>query len=507
MAGMCARRRCLPLVALLAAFACSPVDSALTELQVDSTLVVAPQEVVADGNQAAQVTVQVLGADGPRVGVWVLVGSDLVGSVVGQPNATSDANGLVTATVRSAVVGTATLRATLNQAGGPQLVQTASVQFVAPQTALQLTLAPNQAVANAVDAIAVQVVGPPNTGPLDFAGLLAGDELAPASGTLDANGRFDATWRATLAQPRTLVAQAGGATAAAGASFVAGPADANHSTIMLARAEGAGDGNDALLLQVVLRDAFGNPVPGSAVSLRDALHQGNTVIYPTSGVTDATGTFVAHVLSTTLGTVSVQADAGTTVLTQPVTFVPGPMAPATSTLTADVASAVANGNDAIVLTLHAQDAAGHATGGRQVAFALDGTLPAGASLQPGAALIAADGTASVQLQTPRAGAYRVRATVDGQSVARDARFVAGAIARDHCQLQASATTAAVGLAGTGIALSLQVADALDNPIDQVPVSFATSGSAPVWDVSPRPPPTPAGWPARRWRACPPGAKR
>jgi len=145
-----------------------------------------------------------------------------------------------------------------------------------------------------------------------------GDDVITPPGSTDGTGATSGTVTATSAGNRTITALAGGVTLNAKPVLTvsAGPLSATTSTVSASPTSfAAGTGSSAIT--VTAKDAYGNPVGGSNVSL-SASGTGNTFT-PPSGSTAATGVFTSSLASTDLQTETVSAIAGGVLLGQPPT--------------------------------------------------------------------------------------------------------------------------------------------------------------------------------------------
>ncbi len=160
-----------------------------------------------------------------------------------------------------------------------------------------------------------------------------------------------------------------------GVTFVVGPVDADASTLTSDRASVIADGASAALVTATLYDSYGHPTPGLTVLIQ-ADGVAVTVDQP-STTTDSQGQVTANVRSTATQTVTVTAFDQTDglTLTQQValSFVPGPVDAAASTIIISPTELVASGVDRAVITATLRDALGHPAAGRQVQLTASGS--------------------------------------------------------------------------------------------------------------------------------------
>ena len=336
----------------------------------------------------------------------------------------TDANGELVAWLGARAATTATVRARWGEGEGPLVAATATVRFRAPSAAPTLNITPAQAVADANDALTVYVTGPANATLALGGGLQANDVLAPRASSLDANGQWQAQWRATHADPRTLVAQVGDASLQADATFVAGPPDQTRSVVRVISSASDANGLTTITMEVVLADAFGNPVPDNRVHLVPSAQGVAVTVVPTDGATDANGTLRVEVRSQDVGAAVVTAQAAGIVQRQNVTFAAGPIAATNSRLTLDANAGVADPNQPRTATLAIRDAANRPVAGQAVAWRIAAGTPA-PTLAPLAAATDANGLAQCAIAGTSAGTYQIAATAAQDTLTATLQLYAG----------------------------------------------------------------------------------
>jgi hypothetical protein len=206
------------------------------------------------------------------------------------------------------------LSATVSFQPGPAAVATLAAS---PSTVLADGVALTTLAAKLTDRFGNPIAG----ASLGFTVTGSGNTLAPASGTTDASGAVTATLASTRAEPKTIVVSDGnGHTATANVSFVAGAPSPGRSTLVATPATLPADGVAQATLTLALADATGNPIASQAVALSASGLR--AVVAPSSGVTDATGVFIARVSSAVAGTKTLTATAGTFTLSTALQFTP-----------------------------------------------------------------------------------------------------------------------------------------------------------------------------------------
>ena len=230
-------------------------------------------------------------------------------AVIGAPSpATTDSNGQIQFTVKDSVAEPVTLTAT-DTTDGITLTQTPTVTFEASapsataskvltqattspadgETQTLITVLMKDQFSTALSGVTVTLQEAPG-GNVQVHPIAVGSSLP---GVTDATGtaEFEAddtkaetvTFTATDATDNLVLSQTVSIT------FVHGPADpaAIGTTVTASPTNPPADGTTPSTITVTLTDFFSNPIPGSSISLK-ALN-GNSVITPTSAVTDPNG--------------------------------------------------------------------------------------------------------------------------------------------------------------------------------------------------------------------------
>lgn len=174
---------------------------------------------------------------------------------------------------------------------------------------------------------------------------------------------------------------AAGDTAVSSVSVLSvGPAAALLSTITAGGGPAVADGTQFITLTVSLFDLLGNPAFGETVVVSGSL-SGNSFALGTgtlqagsiTGVTDARGELVVSMASTSAGAQKIYAAFQGTMVSGSVTFNAGLPVASKSTLTADAATAVADGSAKIKFTVTLMDSKGNLVASFPVAMAAAGS--------------------------------------------------------------------------------------------------------------------------------------
>ena len=183
--------------------------------------------------------------------------------------------------------------------------------------------------------------------------------ITTTTGTTNGSGVFTTTVKSTVAETDTYSATIGATPllATASVSFTPGTPSATQSTFVALPTSIVADGTSTSTLKVTLKDAFGNVVPGTHVSISQGT--GSSTIAAASGVTNGAGAFSTTVSTTTAQSVTytaIDTDDLLTLTQQPtVSFGPGALSAAHSTITAAPGSITADGASTSTITVRAKD--------------------------------------------------------------------------------------------------------------------------------------------------------
>jgi hypothetical protein len=230
------------------------------------------------------------------------------------------------------------------------------------------------------------------------------------------------------------------------------------------------DGQATAHVTVLLRDAFGNPVPNTTVELTASA--ANTTFVPPSGATDASGMLQATVSSTEVGVQQINASVGALCVRTTQTFVPGALSLASSTLTVSPSMLTADGTTAATLSLRLVDALQHPISATAVTW----QGPAGTAVQPATGQSDSQGYVVAQVNGSVAQAATITARFAGGSLAVPVTLVAGPPAAASSQLRQDPNTPTVADGQQVASLTVYAADAQGNPVAGQLVTFASGGT-------------------------------
>lgn len=292
-----------------------------------SSLIVDPTTLPADGETSAHATVTLLDADGLPVGLHQVElnasGVPVEFSLPDPP--TTDSSGQLVAEIRSTTQGETVISAT-DLTSGVTLDYTVTVLFTLGPTDPELStvsITPASPIADGDEAatVEVQVVDNQSRPLADHELLLSvsGNENsigAPNPALSDDEGRASYTLTTTKAELKTvtIVDLTDSVTLASQpqVEFVPGPISAGTSQVNAAAIAPA-DGTTGVEVTVTVRDAHSNRISGVPVTL---LASGNAIVTQPSDPTDTIGQARGYVADATVETATVGASAGGILLEQ-----------------------------------------------------------------------------------------------------------------------------------------------------------------------------------------------
>lgn len=466
-----------------------PVSASQSDVAASPTTITA-----STGSSASAITVTARDAFGNLVpGLAVTLAATGSGNSLDQPaGGVTDADGVAHGALSSTVAESKTVTAT---AGGVAVTQAASLTVTpAAGATLDFTVQPVGGAAGVAMTPPVEVTvrdafGNAATG---FSGsvtvaLGANPGGAVLSGTTTRTATagvatFDDLSLDKAGTGYTLTASATGATGAISNPFAVGAGVVSASQSTVAVVPGgivASGGSSAATVTVVIKDAFGNPIPGTSVTLA-ATGTGNTITQPL-GVTGSNGSARGSLSSTVAEVKVVTATAnGIPLAAQPsVTVSAGPVSATTSTVSAAPSSIQAGGGGfAATVTVTTRDAFANPVGGATVVLSVTGT---GNTLTQPAGPTNASGVASGALSSTTTGIKTVSATANGTAIVQAASVtvIPGEVSVSQSTLTAT-PAAIVASTGTSTAtITITARDDHGNPIPGVTVSLSATGTGNV----------------------------
>ena len=342
----------------------------------NSSLTVDPVTVTADGVSSETLTLTVKDAQGnPLIGAPVALSASGSTNTLTPVSGVTDANGVFVASDTSTVAQVETITATVGS-----LQETASVTFnpgTVSAARSMLVASPGSVTADGVSTMALTVTvedaqGNPVAGQtVTLSGTGAGDAFGAYLGTTNAQGVFTTTMTSTTATVDTITATEGSVHETTAVTFTAGAPSSSRSTLTATPGSVTADATSTATLTVTVEDVFGNPVADTAVTL-SSTGAGDT-FGSMSGTTNAQGVFTTTLTSTTATADTIVATEGSMVETTEVTFTAGSPNAATSILTANPTTVMADGTSTATLTVTVKDAYGNVIPGAAVSLSSTGS--------------------------------------------------------------------------------------------------------------------------------------
>ena len=438
-----------------------------------------PGTVLADGAQVATITATLADVYSNIVTNYTVAftatGSNNTFDPAGTAN--TDAAGVARIRLKSTRAESKTVVATVSNL----FVMTRPVTFsagAASQASSSLTAAPTSLVAGGTSFLTLVARDASGNAvgslPINFSATGSGNTFTPGpsvSTNVDGVARVD--FSSTVAEPKTINAQAAGLNLTTSVLFGPGSPTNGNSTLEVDTPVVA-NGTASGLVTATIRDPGGNPILGVSVAL-DATGSLNTFTPASSGSTNASGVFTARLSSTVAEQKAVTAVVSgppAFTLTNFMDFLPGPPNLGTSTLSASPESLPADGVATTTLEVTIRDVNGNPIPGLNVTLSSTGSQN---TFSKTTGTTAADGTFAATLRSPKAELKTVTATAGGISLQTSVSFLAG---------PPSAATSSVTALPSGVVadnldtttITATIRDALGNGVPNVQVTLSATGS-------------------------------
>jgi hypothetical protein len=403
----------------------------------------------------------------------------------------TDAQGVSRTRLASTRAETKTVVATV----GSLFVITQPVEFAAgaaSQTASTLTANPTLLPADGTTRTTLTVLArdaygnPVPNKPVTFNATGGGNTFSPSppNATTNVDGVARVQLMSTVAETKTVTAQAAGVNLATSVRFGAGtPTNGNSSlaveTPILA------DGVQSGLITVSVRDGTGNATPNIPIQVTASGSLNNFTPVTPGTQTDALGQFKVRLSSVVSETKAVTATVNTVPsfqLTNFMVFNPGPPVAASSQMIASPQHVPADGTSTTTITAHFRDANGNPCPGLFVQLSSTGSSN---TFSATTGTTDADGAFSATLRSPKAELKTVSAVAGGLTQQTLVAFDAGPPNAARSSVSISQDDVQVGSSTTLITATIK--DALGNPVPNVTVSLTATGTDNWFD-----PPFPEG---------------
>ncbi|MGS7193188.1 Ig-like domain-containing protein, partial [Enterobacter cloacae subsp. dissolvens] len=400
-------------------------DTATAEIT-SANLTVSPDGSAANGNAKNGVTAIVTDANGNLVSGAVVSFAVESGANINTVTGTTGADGKATAEITSITAGTYVVTATVNGKNTQKNTTFVADTSTAEITDANLTINPDNAPANGTDkngvtAIVTDANGNIVSGTVVSFTVTQGATITTITGTTGADGKATAEVTSTIAGTYTVTATVNGKDTSKNTTFIAdkNTAEITDANLTIAPDGSAANGVAKNGVVAIVTDARGNTVPDMSVTF--TVSEG-AVITTVIGTTGADGKATAEVASTTAGTYTVTATVNSKATTKDTVFVADSTTAeiTDANLTINPDNAPANGTDKNGVTAVVTDGSGNVVPGAVVSFSVED----GAIINTITGTTGADGKASAEVTSLKAGVYQVTATVNGKPTIKNATFIA-----------------------------------------------------------------------------------
>jgi Tryptophan-rich Synechocystis species C-terminal domain/Bacterial Ig-like domain (group 1) len=250
-----------------------------------------------------------------------------------------------------------------------------------------------------------------------------------------------------------------------------GTPSAANSGLVASASTVTANGTLTTTLTVTVKDASGNAVANTAVTL--SASGSNNSFGAVSGTTNANGVFTTTLASTKAQTETITASEGGVQETTSVSFVAGAPSATTSSVVASSPTVTANGTSTTTLTVTVEDANGNAVANTAVTLSGNGS---GNTFGAISGTTNADGVFTTTLASTLVQNETITASEGGVQEHTSVNFVAGSPSATTSSIVASSpTVTADGVSTT--ALTVTVEDAQDHAVAGAAVTLSGSGSA------------------------------
>lgn len=442
----------------------------------------ATQNAVADGSAKNNVIAKITDAHGNPVPEANVTFSVSPGATLTTLTGVTGSDGVAKASVTSLKAATFTVKARIQESGNDAQTTT---RFIADSSTATLSdgsllINPNGAFANGTDTDGVEATVTDANG-----NLVAGVNVAfsVASGAtlreLVARTGEDGKAKTTLSSERTgsytVRATVNGHAVSKTATFVADSATAGIASgdLTVTANNAKADDKATNSVQVRVKDARGNPVPGVAVAFSAT---NGATLTAASAITNAEGLASISLKNTRAGVSRVTATVNDSSQLVDTTFVPDSSTATitSSNITVMTDGSVANGTGANEVRVKVTDAFANVITNATVTFSASN----GATVDPSSVATDTQGLANVRITSTRAGVAKVTATVNGNSQSADTSFIADqttAVITSSNLTVLENNAKADGQATNKV--QAKVIDASGNPVSNVAVRFIVSNGA------------------------------
>jgi len=311
--------------------------------------------------------------------------------------------------------------------------------------------------------------------PVTFSATGAGNTLSATTVSTNASGYAAVTLTSTKAEAKTATASFGASQSlTTGVTFTQGAPASSTSSVAASPPSQTADNSSTTTLTASIADAKGNPVSGAAVSFSSS--GSNNTFNPANAAcnTSGAGTCSLTLRSSRAETKTITISFGTgQSATTTAAFTAGTAVAGQSTFTTDIATVKADNTATATLTATLKDTFGNPVPNVSVTFTSNGS---GNSITPGTANTNASGVATATMTSTKAEAKTLMAAFGTASLTSSVTFVAGDPVAAQSVVTPSLSSAVANGTAT-ISLAPTIKDQFGNPVANIVVSFASSGSS------------------------------
>ncbi|MED0090026.1 inverse autotransporter adhesin IatC [Escherichia coli] len=379
----------------------------------------------------------------------------------------TDAHGMAEVDLSSTVADASTVEAKINQSSDSKTVNFVADVSTAQVAELVVIKDGSEADGSTANTLRVKVTDA-------FGNALAGQTVSVLAGNgatvaptviTEPDGTVEISVTSQTAGTSVVTASVNNSSQSQNVTFIADIRTAQIADLVVTRDNSVADGSTANTLQVRVTDAFGNALNGQTVSV--LADNGATV------TTEPDGTVEISITSQTAGVSAVTATINSSTQSQNVTFIADVRTAKIADLMVIKDDSVADGAMANTLRARVTDAFGNTLGGQTVSVLADNgaTVAPTVTTQP-------DGTVEISVTSQTAGTSTVTASINNSSLSQNVTFVADVRTAKIASLEVTRDNSVAdgAMANT---LRVKVTDAFGNALNGQTVSVMADNGATV----------------------------
>ncbi|MCQ4088910.1 Ig-like domain-containing protein [Saccharibacillus sp. JS10] len=417
-----------------------------------STVSASSPTAIANGTASSTITVTVKDSSNNLLsGKTVTLSKGASNSVISPASQITDASGVATFTVTNTKAETAIYTASV-AADSVTITQQANVTFQpgaidasrSTVTANPTSLPADNSSTSTITVTLKDATNNVISGKLVTLGQGSGSSTITATqSTTDASGVATFTVNDSKAEAVTYTAMSNGVTLSTTptVTFQAGAVSAISSTITASKPSVLANNTDSATITVLLKDANGNVVPSTAVTLSQG--SGSSSLGTNPATTNPSGIATFNVRSTKAESVTYTATANGTTIAQTVnvTFQPGAVSASASQVTVSKNSVLADGSDSSNVTVKLTDAYNNPISGKNVTLSQGS---ASSNITPANAVTNSNGQVIFTVKSTKAETVTYTATdaTDSLTLTQSGAvtFIAGAVSTNNSSVASSRLT-------------------------------------------------------------------